>query len=223
MNTRPVAATDGRPIEGASELLASLATETRIAFDLDGTLFDARDFERPALAAVVAWLREKSGRALPDATARLWSRRERDRHVPGLFNELLESEGLPVAWGEECREQFHAHEGIELETTPSLRGELGSFRARGSGLALVSNGPPALQQRKLERLGLLEYFDEVVFCDPRIPSLLKPSPWAWSQLERWRGDGRAAYVGDDPVDAGFAAAGGARFIPFRFRNPAYAD
>ena len=128
-----------------------------------------------------------------------------------------------MAWGEGCRERFHAHHGIELETTPSLRGELGSLRARGCGLALVSNGPPDLQRRKLERLGLGEFFDEVVFCDPRVPSVLKPSPWAWSQLARWRGDGPATYVGDDPVDAGFAAAGGARFIPFRFRNPAYAD
>ena len=223
MNASRTAATAGRPIDGAAELIASLASEPKIAFDLDGTLFDARDFERPALAAVVTWLRETSGHRLPDAGARLWSRRERDRHLPGLFNEILEAEGLPVAWGEECRERFHAYHGIELETAPSLRGVLATLRARGHALALVSNGPPALQQRKLERLGLGEFFDVVVICDPRMPSLLKPSQWAWSQLAAWRGEGCATYVGDDPVDADFAAAGGARFISFRFRNPTYAD
>jgi hypothetical protein len=62
-----------------------------------------------------------------------------------------------------------------------------------------------------------------VYCDPRRPDELKPSAWAWRRLEAWREALPATFVGDDPVDAVFAAAGQARFIPFRFRSPAYAD
>ena len=203
------------------ELLGALAGESRIAFDLDGTLYDSRDFEKPALAAVVAWLRERSGRALAGATEALWSRRERDRHRPGLFDDLLESNGLPSSWGKECLERFHAHPGLELESTASLKGLIATLRAGDRGIALVSNGSPGLQQRKLDRLGLTHAFDACIFCDPNLPERLKPSAWAWMQLSEWRGGQPAVYVGDDPVDAEFAAAGGARFIPFKFRSPSH--
>jgi len=203
--------------------MESLRGQSRIVFDLDGTLYDTRDFERPALAAVVAFLREKSGRPLPGAAEALWSRRERNRHRPGLFNEMLAQHGLPESWGEECLERFHAYPGIELETAGSLREELVIMRAGNRQLGLVSNGNPELQKRKIERLGISEAFDECIFCDPKQPEHLKPSPWAWTQLAAWRGAQPTAYVGDDPVDAAFAAAGGARFIEFRFRSPAYAD
>ena len=81
-----------------------------------------------------------------------------------------------------------------------------------------------LQQRKLDRLGVTELFDVCVFCDPGVPEGLKPSRWAWDQPRgmAWRARPRR-YVGDDPVDAAFATAGDARFVPFRFRNPLHED
>lgn len=206
-----------------AELLAVLQPYTRVAFDLDGTIYDARDFERPALAAVAAWLRERSARELPGIAQALWARRERDRHAPGLFDEQLALHGLPAEWGAECRERFHAHAAGELASAGSLRSQLEALKRQGSRLALVSNGPPALQQRKLERLDLSAVFEARIYCDPALPERLKPSRWAWSQLAEWRGADATVYVGDDAVDAAFAAAGNARFVHFRFRSPRYAD
>jgi len=206
-----------------AELLAVLQPYPRVAFDLDGTIYDTRDFERPALAAVAAWLRERSARELPGIMEALWTRRERDRHAPGLFDEQLALHGLPLEWGAECRERFHAHGAEELESAASLRPLLDTLECQGIRIALVSNGPPALQQRKLERLGVVGTFDARIYCDPAMPERLKPSPWAWQQLAGWRGADETAYVGDDAVDAAFAAAGNARFVDFRFRSPSYAD
>ncbi len=204
-------------------LMQELGRESRIVFDLDGTLYDTRDFERPALEAVVAWLRKKSGRPLECMTKSLWFRRERDRHRPGLFDDWLREQRLPVTWGAECQRRFHAHPGTELETAGSLKARLATLHTGDRRLGLVSNGNPELQQRKLTRLGMADIFDIRIFCDPKLPERLKPSPWAWTQLAKWRGAQPAVYVGDDPVDAEFAAAGAVRFVPFKFRSPSYGD
>jgi FMN phosphatase YigB (HAD superfamily) len=204
-------------------LTRELAGVTRIVFDLDGTLYDTRDFERPALASVVHWLRERSGLPLEGMIEALWSRRETDRHRPRLFDDLLLQYGLPVEWGAECARRFHAYEGSELRHAASLRDELQNRRAPDRRFALVTNGYAHLQERKLTLLGLKDLFDVCVYCDPRAREQLKPSTWAWDRLASWRGELPATYIGDDPVDAAFAAAGGARFIPFCFRSPSHED
>jgi FMN phosphatase YigB (HAD superfamily) len=208
---------------GKAALVARLRAFPRVVFDLDGTLYDVRDFERPALAAVAAWLRTRSGTCLAGLEQALQRRREADRHRPGLFDEQLQAYGLPAAWGAECAERFHAYPASELRSCDSLRDELGLLRSCGCRLALVTNGRPTLQVRKLQMLGLEELFDERIFCDPSDPGHLKPAPWAWSCLTAWRAAERTAYVGDDPVDAHFATAGHVAFVGFIFRNPQYAN
>jgi FMN phosphatase YigB (HAD superfamily) len=199
----------------------ALSGAERLVFDLDGTLYDTRDFERPALAAVCEWLRERSGQKLLGAELALWKRRESDRHRPGLFDDLLRDHDLPVSWGVECLKQFHGYPGRELAQADSLRPLLTELRARGRVLALVTNGWRELQQRKLESLRLEQMFERVVYCEPARPEELKPSGWAWNELRHWRGGATALYIGDDPVDAAFAASGGAGFVEFRFRSEKY--
>ena len=210
-------------LAGSEELAGALAGESRIVFDLDGTLYDARDFERPALAAVADWLRERSGRMLENLTRALWSRRELNRHRPDLFDDTLAEFGLPVEWAGECARRFHAYPAAELADAISLKELLSDLRSERCRLALVSNGHAAVQQRKLDRLGVTELFDVCVICDPGVPEELKPSRWAWDRLAEWRGAHPATHVGDDPVDAAFATAGNAKYVYFRFRNPLHED
>lgn len=204
-------------------LLARLHALSHVVFDLDGTLYDTRDFERPALAAVVAWLEERSSRRLTAMTHLLQARREAERHRPGLFDDALRANGLPVEWGAECLSRFRDYPGPELSACPTLRDPLTALRMRGCRLALVTNGHPPLQQRKMRLLGLEPLFDQCVYCDPAHAVRLKPSVWGWEQLQAWRGAARVGYVGDDPVDAQFAQAGGAQFVSFAFRNPRYGN
>lgn len=207
----------------AAGLHRELAGVANLVFDLDGTLYDTRDFERPALAAVARWLRARSGLDLIGATEALWRRRESARHRPGLFQDLLREYGLPAEWGAECAQLFHQYPGDELKDSSSLKEVLTSFRSRQQRLALVSNGRVELQERKLRLLGLNELFDVMIFCDPGRPQELKPSLWAWQRLSSWLGNTSAIYIGDDPVDAAFAAAGGVRFVQFCFRSGSYED
>jgi len=211
------------PAVSPTQLLARLRSCSHVAFDLDGTVYDARDFERPALAAVVAWLRERSGQPLEGLEGVLHTRRELDRHHPGLFDAALQACGLPPSWGAECAERFRAYPGTELDSAPSLRGELLELRSGGCHLALITNGRAELQQRKVRMLGLEPVFDAFVYCDSRDATHLKPAPWGWQQLRPWRGAAAVSYVGDDPVDAQFAATGAANFLGYTFRNPRYGD
>jgi FMN phosphatase YigB (HAD superfamily) len=207
----------------AQRMLARVHAFSHVAFDLDGTLYDTRDFEHPALAAVVTWLEERSGRKLDAMTAALQARRQADRHRPGLFDDALRENDLPAEWGAECLTRFHDHPGAELSGSPTLRDSLTVLRLRGCRLALVTNGPQSLQQRKLRLLGLKPLFDLCVYCDPAQPGRLKPSTWGWEQLQPWTGSARVAYVGDDPVDEQFARSGRAQFVQFAFRNSRYGN
>ena len=206
-----------------ARLLAGLADAPRVVFDLDGTLYDTRDFERPALASIVEWLRSRSGQTLEGLRASLWSRRDSQRHRTGLFYDLMAESGLPLSWGAECAQRFHDHAGTELGRSQSLLTCLDTLRSARCRLALVSNGYASLQTRKLQLLGMEGLFDACIYCDPRRPERLKPSVWAWNELVQWRSAHPAVYVGDDPVDAAFADAGGARIIEFCIRSRAYED
>ena len=219
-----LAGTDGRRFAVTpAQLLQQIGDVPRVVFDLDGTIYDTRDFERPALAAVAAWLREVSSQPLEGLVQALWQRRETDRHKPGLFDDLLARYGLPQSWGAECARRFHDYPAPELEQAQSLRRQLGELRAAQIRLALVSNGYERLQQRKLTLLGLRDMFEVCIFCDPRRPQQLKPAPWALSRLADWRAALPLRYVGDDPVDADFALAGGVPFVRFCFRSSVYGD
>ena len=205
-------------------LLELLAVVSRAVFDLDGTLYDTRDFERPALAAVARWLRERSGQPLEGLEVLLWERRETRRHERGLFDEQLQLNRLPMSWGPECARLFWEYPGDELARVPNLRHTLATLRARDTRLALVTNGRERLQQRKLRQLGLEEFFDACVYCEPERPEQLKPRDWAWQRLQSWRAGGVTAYLGDDDaVDARFAAAGDALFVRVMFRNSLYGN
>lgn len=195
----------------------------RIVFDLDGTLYDVRDFERPALAEVAEMLRKKSGLELPGIETVMWAMREADRHAPGLFDKTLVASGLPLDWVGECVCRMRAHRAEGLRAVPSLGPLLTRLRANGSRLALVSNGRPELQAGKLQALGLESMFDRSIYCHPDRPQELKPGPWAWDALKDWRGDADTVYVGDDAVDEAFARTGRADYVYFLFRNPVYGD
>lgn len=208
-------------IADPARLLRELDGAAKIVFDLDGTLYDTRDFERPALASVARRLREFSGQPLETLHQDLWQRRESNRHNPRLFDEVLAEYKLPAAWRSECVQLFRDYAGTELSSAQSLAAELRQLRERGTRLALVSNGHTPIQERKLRMLALSELFDVSIFCDPRVPDRLKPSAWAWSQLIQWQAGEQCVHVGDDPVDAGFASAGGARYVPFNFRSSSY--
>ncbi len=202
-------------------LVSKLYSYPRVAFDLDGTLYDARDFERAALTSVSDWLQKKSGRNLDTLQDILIERRENNRKDRRLFDNVLIEFGLPIAWKYECINHFLCYEGDELARSESLKSELLELRKAGCRIALVSNGHALTQIKKIQKLNLDNVFDQCVFCDPKMAYQLKPSSWAWSQLAAWRGNNKCIFIGDDPVDEEFAKSGNSDFISFSFKSSKY--
>jgi hypothetical protein len=108
--------------------------------------------------------------------------------------------------GAGCAARFSDYAGTELADGRSLGGEL-----------------RLLHLRTLRMLGLEEFFDMWIYCDPAMPDRLKPGAWTFSELLHWRDSLPTANVGDDPVDEKFALAGQVRFVGIAFRNPRYGN
>ena len=109
---------------------------------------------------------------------------------------------------------FHDHERIvDYVRTATESARLLNRLNAAHNLAVLSNGSPDRQRKKLERSGLTEYFERVfVSGDPGVPP--KPDPAAFAYvLDHFKVEGRESLmVGDDwvrdiegAVQAGFKA------------------
>ena len=204
-----------------NNLFSRLSNYPRVVFDLDGTLYDVRDYERPALNEIAKMLRNKSGLPLDGLEMIFWKNRESDRHNRKLFDSVLFKYKLPKHWIHDCIECWRNSSVEPLRTCPSLVNILLELRAIGIELSLVSNGDPLIQDKKIQALGMGNLFYKKIYCDPRIQECLKPEVWGWSMLEEWRMRYPTVYIGDDPIDEKFAFAGNADFISFTFKNESY--
>lgn len=109
---------------------------------------------------------------------------DRDGVAPGLLQEL----GQITA-------------DVVDETDVSLReGAMAAVESAGERyqLGLITNGSEEIQTRKLERIGLLDAFDTMVFCDPAAGIDPKPStvPFERALRDLGTGPGATVHVGD---------------------------
>jgi putative hydrolase of the HAD superfamily len=95
---------------------------------------------------------------------------------------------------------------------------LAQLRSAGRKLAVVTNGPVAWQSRKLQTLGLRDYFDEVLISEAE--GVAKPDPRIFARaLERLGVDAAdAMFVGDHP-DIDVAGSQDAGLVPVWKRVP----
>jgi putative hydrolase of the HAD superfamily len=165
-----------------------------VVFDLDDTLFPEREYVRSGIAAVAAFLER------PDFATVAW-----ELFTGGvrgrLFDETLVRLGLPV----EARtiellvERYRTHRPA-LRLFPEVDAVLAGLRPR-CRLAIVSDGPLAAQERKIEALGLRGRFDPIVLTDRWGRAFWKPHERAFRAVEAATGEhgGACAYVGDNPL------------------------
>lgn len=80
-------------------------------------------------------------------------------------------------------------------------------------MGLVTNGARHTQQRKLEALGIEEYFDATVFATPEEALKPDPDPFHWALEEMGVPPNRAVHVGDSlESDVKGAEAAGVRSV-----------
>jgi putative hydrolase of the HAD superfamily len=170
-----------------------------IVFDLDDTLYLVRDFCRSGFAAVEQWLSLRHDAAGFARTAlHLLDEGARGN----VFNLALGA--LGIAGGEaliaDLVAVYRAHEPA-ISLAPDAAALLAAPPA-GCAFALLTDGPLAVQQRKIAALGLREMDVAPLVCtDGYGRAFWKPHDRAYAELERHFGvpGHHFAYVADNPA------------------------
>jgi putative hydrolase of the HAD superfamily len=181
-----------------------------ILFDLDDTLYDLRSYWRGRLLLALEGVR--AGYAQLDA--------ETLAHVAlseGVFMEQwpdflrrqgIDDEALIAATHDDYRREWFERMALADDALPTLAALRPRYR-----LGLITNGPSAIQRRKIERFGLADHLDLLIVSGE--VGVAKPDPaifrLALEQLEV--SASQALFVGDSPeYDLRGAAAAGLAFV-----------
>ncbi len=160
-----------------------------LLIDLDGTLLDFSAAEKVAIAQTMQKFNlpctEQVQKQYASINAQLWAKLEKgeikkEKLVLQRFQKLLEAMGEK---GDAVKLNNEFLKCLSLQAQPfpgavELLAELAEFAT----LAAVSNGYSRVQHSRLEKSGLLPYFDELFFSEKL--GVTKPSPKFFSQVIR---------------------------------------
>jgi putative hydrolase of the HAD superfamily len=199
-----------------------LAALDAVVFDLDATLTDFDGVEAEVWAATIGRVRA----ALPAVDEpRLRARHLalRERYYDEMLAGRTDMAGYRRAhlraavepWGELATEVLDACIAERDRHRDGARPAAGAaeavrvLRERGLRVGLLTNGPDAMQRRKLEAIGLQDAFDAI--CTSEAIGVAKPDPRAFATVAGALGRpaARTAMIGDNVVaDIGGALGAG---------------
>lgn len=169
-----------------------------IIFDLDDTLYPRHDYVDSGFGVVAdyvadSWRRDRA------QVLRTLRRAHRTGHDRREFQVLCEEQRLPLSLIPVLVRVHRGHtpavmlDGVVLATLESLR-------AAGWRLAVLTNGDPDVQRRKVAALGLDAMVDAVICAEEHAPGG-KPAAAAFHAVlaHLQVSASRAVIVGDDPV------------------------
>ncbi|AKQ41687.1 hypothetical protein CP97_06115 [Aurantiacibacter atlanticus] len=167
-----------------------------LVFDLDDTLYLERDFARSGFAALDDYLNSSRGLAgFAEACSRKF-----DAGIRGnIFNAALEELGC-------AEEDTFIHELVNLyrshEPRISLADDARIFLDNNrQPLALITDGPAATQNAKIDGLGIRSTFGHIVTTGAWPKGFGKPHPRSFKQVMAWSGQkaGDHIYIADNPA------------------------
>lgn len=162
-----------------------------VCFDLDDTLYRYEDYARAGLRSAADYLERETGEAYHDELVTLYFERDRRR---GTFDVLVERHDLPGDLVPDLVSAFH-DASTPLSPYPGTEPLLTSL-APEYDLGLITDGRGG--HAKLARLGIGDYFDEVLVTPTIDRSKHEPVVFQ-SVLDGFGArPGAAVYVGDDP-------------------------
>lgn len=186
-----------------------------VCFDLDGTLYDDRQYVRAGFEEAARLLEAETGERLYDEfVAAFFDRGVRER----TFDAVLESRGLSTDRVPELVAAYHGH-AAELEPYPDARAALDELGARYD-LAVLTGGRNA--RSKLDRLGLDRYFDAVVVTAGESVTKRDAEPFRDVLASLSADPADAVYVGDRP-DLDFPRPNDLGMDTVRVRRGTFAD
>jgi putative hydrolase of the HAD superfamily len=182
----------------ASRLRPPCADHARraIVFDLDETLYRERRFMLSGFAAVAAYVEREIGAPATRVfgALRAGSRQSRE----DVFQKICDEWDLPSTQVPALLEVYRGHSPrlrLPRETRTVLALLRGSWQ-----IAVLTNGLPAVQRRKIDALGLEPLVDTVVYACEHGTGDGKPHPEPFREVLGRLGAsaGRTVFVGDDP-------------------------
>jgi putative hydrolase of the HAD superfamily len=187
-----------RPIARAGEIRG-------VVFDMDDTLYPEMQFVQGGLAAAAKAAGERFGVDYHELLQRMNVALEHDLAVYGrartVFDEALAAcniadDPATIGW---LVSVYRTHTPT-LEPFADVRPALRVISGQAQ-IALITDGPGAVQRAKFDSLGLTKFFAEAIFTDEHGPDAGKPSTTAFELVEVLMGlPGPAlAYVGDNPT------------------------
>lgn len=189
-----------------------------IGFDLDGTLYDEFDFVKQAYKGVAKAMSE----SLHVNHADIWNRLNIEWLKVGssgpVFQNVFQSFGTPEPDKAIIKECIKAYRESPLVLTLPDRGRtvLDYLREKGKTLYLVTDGNSDLQRRKIDALGLGEWFIYIAISGDYGRETQKPSTYMFERLaERVPDIRKSIYCGDRDIDRRFAASAGIDFLCLR--------
>lgn len=188
-----------------------------LVFDLDDTLFAERDYVLSGFAAVDAWLRkEKSLDGFGPRARAAFERGVRGRIFDDVRAELGEL-ALTVSVSEMV-EVYRNH--VPALRLPETARELLDWCRNRYRLALISDGYLAVQERKVEALGLTRWIECIVLSDRWGRESWKPSERPFREvMARLPGSPESyLYLADNPRKD-FIAPKRLGWRTVRFRRP----
>jgi len=169
-----------------------------LIIDLDDTLYPRERFVRSGLAAVAHHVSRQHGLDAGSAYA-VMTRALAAGGEGREFQALCDRFGLPAQIVPNLVDVFRTHTPslfLSREAADTLRG----LRTEGWALAILTNGLPSVQFRKVAALGLTEFVDEVIYAEEHAPGG-KPSPAPFEAALRSLDlpVAQCVCVGDDPA------------------------
>jgi len=162
-----------------------------VGFDLDGTLFDDRQYVRAGLERAAKELESVAGVDLSEEFREAYF----DRGIrEGTFDVVLEEHDVPQRFVPTLVEAYHDNDA-DLTPYPGADRILDDL-AESYALGLVTGGHNGTD--KLDRLGLSEYFDAVVVTSDAEYSKHEPDPYLRVLRSLDVSPEETVYVGDRP-------------------------
>jgi putative hydrolase of the HAD superfamily len=176
-----------------------------IVFDLDDTLYPESSYVLSGYRHVAAHLASISERQQEEIYA-LMADRFHQFGRQGVFNWIIEQLEQPSSTVSNLVARYRLHEPEIMVSQPIFE-RLDRLRNHYK-LALITNGYPGVQRRKVRALRLEPRFDAVLYSQSQGMAYRKPHPRFFRQvLKRFQtAPHEALMIGDDPIADGQGAA-----------------
>jgi putative hydrolase of the HAD superfamily len=178
-------------------------TEIRAAvFDLDDTLYLERDYVLSGFRHIARLAAPAAARSATELFRFLRMTVEEWQSRGNNLDLLLERyPALRQSWTVEMLVQEYRTHPPVIHFLRGMESLLGDLRRQGAHLAIITDGPPDSQRRKLDALHLPAMVDKTVVTEEYGPAWRKPRPLSFGMVMRQFGcrPDECVYVGDNPA------------------------